>query len=261
MKIVTYVVIALLVVTLGSMGYFYFSTYQPLVADNAKLVAGLPELDRARKEIKKFKEKEESAAKELAWIAPLVETLKAGLADEIIAGKAEVVASGNRIVLNMAEQSLYTPGSVTFAKDIQSREKLASLLMNLKDKELCIGNATQSVPAQGKGRKKVPAKDGRVLAADRSIAFVTFLEKKGVNPESLVATAYPSKLSDRGFKLRDNKTVIVIGYPAAAAKADASAGAPVKSGPTGTKTPAPAAAAASPASNRIPITQAPPKTN
>lgn len=259
MKIVTYVVSALLVVTLGLSGFFYFTTFQRLETENAQLKAGLPELDRAKKEIKKFKEKEESSAKELAWIAPLADTLKAGLADEIISGKAEVITSGNRIILNIAEQALYTPGSVTFAKDTQSREKLASLLMSFKDRELSIGNSTQTVPAQGKGRKKVPAKDGRALAAERSIALITFLEKKGANPDSLVATAYPSKLSDRGFKIRDNKTIIVIGYPLAAAKTETSAAAPAKSAPAGTKT---SGAASSPdRPTPIPITPAPPKTN
>jgi len=264
MKIVTYIVSALLVATIGAFGLFYLNSYKPIVVDNEKLKAGLPELDKAKKEISKFKEKEAKDAGELAWVTPLMDTFKAGLADEIATGKAEVVSAGNRIVLNIAEQALYTDKSVTFAKDIQTREKLASLLMNLRDREICVGNATQSVPAQGKGRKKIPQKDGRALSADRSLALVSFLEKKGMNPETLAATAYPTKLMDRGFKIKDNKTMIIIAASATVPVSKAEP-MPIKSAPSGTKVLTPATAApssASPAAAQpkpIPITPAPPK--
>jgi len=256
MKLVTYIVTALLVVTLGAAGYLYLAAYSPLVAENAKLKAGLPELEKAKKELKKYKEKEEKNSREFAWVNPLVETLKAGLSDEISAGKAEVALAGDRVVLNIAEQTLYTPGSVTFAKDsVQTLEKIASLvksIKDIKDKDIQIGNQTQSVSAQGKGRKRLPAKDGRTLAADRSLALIKFLEKKGVEPGLLTAVAYPTKLSERGFRIRDNKTIIVFEYPSTAAKPEAVSTAPVKSAPTGTKVAQP---------RPIPITPAQPKTH
>ncbi len=67
MKIVTYVLIALLVVTLGAAAFFYLTYYQPMAADYARMKAGIPELDKAKAELKKIKEKE---SKETAWLTP-----------------------------------------------------------------------------------------------------------------------------------------------------------------------------------------------
>jgi hypothetical protein len=110
------------------------------------------------------------------------------------------------------------PGSYTFSKDSQQLLlKLDSLLRGneLKGKLIEIGNTTDSVPARGKGRKKVPPKDGRTLAADRSAALVRYLEKKGLDPNMLVAAAYSPKQPEIGFKLKTHKTVLVIENPPA----------------------------------------------
>jgi hypothetical protein len=95
----------------------------------------------------------------------------------------------------------------------------------LKGKLIQIGNTTDSVPAQGKGRKKIPPKDGRTLAADRSAALVKYLEKKGLDPNALVAAAYSPKQPEIGFILKVHKTVLVIenmpAVPAIASKQEA----------------------------------------
>jgi hypothetical protein len=215
MKIVTYILIGLLVVTLGGGAYFYLYMHKPMAGEYEKMKQGQPEFDKARKELSKFKTKEQQ---ETGWIGPAVEALKKGLANEISTGKAEVVAAGSRVVVNIDEGVLYTPRSVTFAKSSPpSLASLAALLKEFKDKEIVIGNMTQSAPAQGKSRKRVPAKDARTLAAGRSMELVKYLEKNGVVAETLVAAAYPSKLPERGFKIKEQKTVIIISAPASAA--------------------------------------------
>src|SRR5512147_2650512 len=110
MKIITYVVIALLVASLGAAAVFYFYVYQPMVFDYTRMKAGIPELDKARTELKKVREKE---SRETAWINPAVEAVSSILSDEIKSGKAEVLAAGNRVVVNITEDSLYLPGSYT----------------------------------------------------------------------------------------------------------------------------------------------------
>jgi len=213
MKIVTYILIALLIVTLGSTAVFYFNTFKPMAADYARMKEGLPGLEKAKTELKQYRERE---SKETAWINPAVDTLSVGLSDEIKAGKAEVLTAGNRVIVNIAEDALYLPGSSAFGKDSpRLRLILISLLRKseLQGKEIYIGNTAEDVPAQGKGRKKIPAKDARTLASDRSAALIKDFEKNGVSQDALIAAAYPSKQPEIGFKLKSRKTVILIDNP------------------------------------------------
>lgn len=258
MKIVTYVLGALLAAAVAAAALFYFITFQPLATDYARIKAGMPELDRAKAELKKYKEKEVREAKEAAWISPIVDDLSKGLAEEIQAGKAEVTAAGNGIVVNIAETTLYTPQSVTFAQDSPPfRAKLAGLLgnKNLSGKEIIIANSTDSVPALGKGKKRIPARDAASLATERSLQLVKFLSQSNVDREALIAAGYGAKMRDSGFKIKDHKTMIVIQNPpspSAQKPAAATAEKPVE------KVNA-ASAAAQP--RAIPLKPAQPKTN
>ncbi len=265
LKIVTSVVIALLVVTLGAGAVFTIKTYKPLAENYARMKAGLPAYEKANAELKKLKEKE---GKETAWLTPEVDALSTGLRNEIKSGNAEVLAAGNKVIVNISEQVLYLPGSHTFAKESpQLRLNLAALLKSdtLKGKDMYIGNTTQTVPAQGKGRKKVPAKDARTLAAERSAALIKDLEKNGVNQNALIAVAYSEKQAVIGFRIKDHKTVIIIEnppmVPMIATKQEAAPQAPVKPAPvtksTLTTPPAPPASQARP--KPIPIQPAQPK--
>lgn len=258
MKIVTAILTGLLVVILGAGAYFYLYQYTPQTAELQKLQQGQPEFDRARRELKKFTDREKQ---ETGWIGAAVEALRKGLANEIAEGKAEVVAAGSKVVVNITETVLYTPKSVTFARTSQQGlANLAALLKEFKDKEIVIGNMTLPAPAQGKGRKRIPARDARTLAAARSMELVKYLEKNGVTAESLVAAAYPARLSERGFRIKDQKTMIIISAPAAAAAEAAKQEA--KPAPAAKPTPTAAAAPAAAASSQpksIPISTAPPK--
>ncbi len=213
MKIIAYVFIALFIVALGAAGFFYLKIHQPMAVEYASLKAGMPELDRARSELKKMKDKE---GRETAWMKPALDILNAGLSDEINAGKAEVLTAGNLVIVNIAEDKLYMPGSYTFAKDSpQLRAKLVGLLMKseLKGKELIIGNTTEGLPAQIRGRNRIPAKDARTLAAERSGVLIKDFEKSSVPADSLVAAAYTAKQAEIGVNLKSHKTVIMIGNP------------------------------------------------
>jgi len=261
MKIVTYLLAALLCASLGAAAIFYVFTFQPMAAEYARMKAGMPEFDKAKAELKRYKDKEKQ---ESAWIAPLVETFGNGLNDEIKAGKAEVVSAGNAIIVNIAEDALYTPGSKTFAKDTQTLLKLASLLKKegLRGKDIFIGNATEAVAAHGKGRKRVPPKDALTLASERSEELVKYLEKYGAPQDSLAALAYSSKLPDRGFKIKNKKTIILISAVPAVNAHDAAAAQP-ESAPVSQSKPASPAQGGVPktAPKAIPIKPAQPHTN
>jgi len=261
MKIVTYLLAALLCAALGAAAIFYFFTFQPMAADYARMKAGLPELDKAKAELRRYKDKEKQ---ESAWIAPLVETFNNGLNDEIKAGKAEVVSAGNAIIVNIAEDVLYTPGSKTFAKDTQTLLKLASLLKKegLREKDIFIGNATEAVAAHGKGKKRVPPKDALTLASERSEELVKYLEKYGAPQDSLAALAYSTKLPDRGFKIKNKKTIVMISA-LPAANAQESAAAKPESAPAPPSKQAPPVQGGVPktAPKAIPIKPAQPHTN
>lgn len=255
MKIVTYILIALLVVCLGGAAYYYMAVYKPLAAEYELVKNVKTDLDKAKIELKKYRELENQEKQETAWMSAGIQSLQNSMKGLLDAGKAEVVASGHRIVINISETVLYTPLSITFAKDSRPiLDSLASTLKEFKDKEIFIGNVTVPAPAKGKGRKKTPAKDARTIASGRSAELVKFLEKNAVPAESLIASAYPQNLPDRGFKLKDRKTVIVISSPAAAA---ASTQAPQAAKPAPVS--APAATAAPAQQKPIPITTAPPK--
>lgn len=266
MKIITYLLAALLCAALGAAALFYFSTFQPMAADFARMKAGMPELDKAKADLKKYKEKEAKETGEAAWINPVVESLSAGLNDEIKTGKAEVAVAGGKVVVNVSEQALYTPHSVTFEKDSpQLRLKLATLLRSkeLKGKEIIIGNTTDPVAAQGRGKKKIPPKDARTLSSERSVALTKYLEQNGADQDALIAAAYASKLPDAGFKIKDHKTIIIIESPSqlTAPKQESASGTQPKSA-TAEKpgTPLPAGAQQS-QPKAIPIKPTRPKTN
>ncbi len=210
MRILVIVLSALLLVCLGGAAFFYVSLYQPMSTEYAGLQSGKSELEKTRLELKKYKDQEN---KDKSWTKPIAEAITSGLNDEIKAGNAEVSVIGNKVVVNIAEHALYMPGSKTFTKESpQLLLKLESLLKNenLKDKNISIGNVTQAVSAQGSGKKKIPAKDARLLAADRSMELIKYLEKRNVNQDALIATAYSSKQVDAGFKLKDRKAMIII---------------------------------------------------
>jgi hypothetical protein len=216
MKIVISVLTALLIIILSAGALFYLKAYKPMAEDYARLASRIPELDKAKSELKHIKEKE---SKESAWINPAIEALSAGLGNEIKSGSAEVLAAGNTVVVNISEQALYLPGAYTFSKESpQLRATLAGLLKNdrLRGKDIYIGNTTQAVPAQGRGRKKIPAKDARTLAAERSAALIKDFEKNGgVNQDALIAAAYSPKQPATGLLIKDRKTVIIVESPPA----------------------------------------------
>lgn len=255
MKIVTFILTGLLVAIMGGGAYFYLYEYKPVAAEYEKMKQGQPEFERTRKELNQLKAKEKQ---ESGWTGPVADALKKGLANEIAAGKAEVVTDGSRIIVNITEGVLYTPQSVTFARDSKpSLDNLAALLKELKDKEILVGNMTKSAPAQGKGRKRVPARDGRTLASGRSLELVKYLVKNGVPAEALVAAAYPEKVPERGFRIRDQKTIIVITAPASTSP---EAAAPKQEARTAPATqPTATAAAPAPQPKSIPISTVPPK--
>jgi hypothetical protein len=210
MRILAIVLIVLLLACVGGAAYFYLYMYQPMLADYAGLQSGKMEFDKAKAELKKYKDKERNDS---AWIAPALTDINAVLSDEIKSGKAEIIDLGNRIVINIAEQALFMTGSKTFSNDSPPlRSKLESLLRNssLKNKNMYIGNTTQEISAQTIGRKKIPAKDARTLAAERSMELIKNLEKKGVSQETLISVAYSSKMPDAGFKIKERKTMILI---------------------------------------------------
>jgi len=257
MKVVTYVLIALLVLCLAGAGYYYMKIHKPLAADYELMKNTKPELAKAKRELEKYREREKQ---EKAWVDAGVTALGTTLKSLIDAGKAEVVAAGNRIVINIDESVLYTPLSITFAKDSRPiLDTLAQALKEFKDKEIVIGNVTVPSLPKGKGRKKTPAKDARTIASGRSVELVKYLEKGAVPAESLIASAYPPKFPDHGFKLKEKKTIIVISTPAAAS---AAAPDPQAAKPAAKTAPATAPAAPAASANQqkpIPITTAPPK--
>lgn len=263
MKIVTFMLIILLVAILGGGAYFYLYEYKPVAAEYEKMKQGQPEFERTWKELNQLKAKEKQ---ESGWTGPVADALKKGLANEIAAGKAEVVTVGSRIIVNITEGVLYTPQSVTFARESKpSLDNLAALLKELKDREIFVGNMTKAAPAQGKGRKRVPARDGRTLASGRSLELVKYLEKNGVPAEGLVAASYPAKVPERGFKIKDQKTVIAITAPASASAEATAPKQEARTAPATQPTTSPAAkptataAAPAPQPKSIPISTVPPK--
>lgn len=213
MKIVTSVLVVLLVAMAGAGAIFYLKEFKPLKEDYERMKAALPAYEMANAELKQLKNRE---SRENAWLTPSIEALSAGLSNEIKAGKAEVLTAGNKIVVNISEQALYLPASYTFSKESPLlRSILVDLLKSdrLKAKNIIIGNTTYAVPAQGRGRKKIPAKDARTLAAERSAVLIKDFEKNGVNQDALIAAAYSSKQPAMGFLIKDRKTVIIIENP------------------------------------------------
>ncbi len=213
MKIVNYILIVLLVVTIGIAAIFYLNIFKPMAADYARMKEGLPGLEMAKTELKQYHDRD---IKENAWVNPAVDILTSGLDDEIKAGKAEVFSAGNRVIVNVAEDALYLPASSAFGKDsVQLRLTLATLLHKneFKGKEIYIGNMTDDVPSQRKGRKKIPGKDARALAAERSAFLIKDLERNGVSEDALIGAAYSTTHPEIGYKLKSHKTILIIDNP------------------------------------------------
>ncbi len=257
MKILTVVLAVLLVAALGAAAMFYLQTYQPLTTDYARMKEDMAALNKTKAELAKIKEKEN---RETAWLNPVIDGLSKEFGDEIKAGEIEVLAAGNRLIVNIAEDALYLSGSYTFSKESPKlRGKLVSFLKKseLKGKDICIGNTTESTPAQRRGRKAIPPKDARTLAAERSAVLIKDFEKNGVDQSVLIGAAFAPKNAAAGFKLKDRKTIIIIespiAGPAVATKQGAAQGVPATAtAPTATQKMQP---------KTIPIKPAQPKTN
>ncbi len=208
MKAFTTILIVLLLA--GGAVYFYVFIHKPMAVDYARMESGISDLDRAKAELKKFRER-------TAWLIPAVDTLRSSLHEEIEAGKAEVVAAEDRIVVNIAEQLIYAPRSAAFARGSgRTLTNLTSVLKNLRDmkgKEILIGNVTRPVKAGRRGGRRTAPSKAIDIAADRSVALVTYLIKKGVPEESLGAVAYPAKAPGSGFSIKDRKVMIIITFP------------------------------------------------
>lgn len=258
MKIFTVVLAVLLVAAMGAAAMFYIQTYQPMSKDYAQMKEGMQTLEKTKSELTRIKDKER---KETAWLSPVIDALSKDMTDEIKAGRIEVLAAGNRVVLNIAETALYLPGSYTFSKESPKlREKLVAFLKKpeLKGKDIYVGNTTEGSTAQRRGRKAIPPKDARTLAAERSAALIRDFEKNGIEPEALIGAAYSSKKSVVGFTLKDHKTVIIVeptpAGPMVSTKQGSTAGGSVSSATT----PTPAQKAQP---KTIPIKPAQPKRN
>lgn len=213
MKIVAAVLTSVLVAALGVGAVFYLKAHKPLAEDHARMKAALPAYEQANAELKKLQGEQ---LKETAWLGPAVGLLNTGLAKEIASGSAEVFVAGNKVIVNISEQELFLPGAYTFAKESPIlRLTLAALLKSdaLKGKDIYIGNTTRAVPARGKGRKRVPAKDARTLGGERSAALVKNLEKNGVDRDAIIAAAFSEKQRVIGFKIKEQKSVIIIEDP------------------------------------------------
>jgi len=207
-KAFTTILIVLLLA--GGAVYFYFFIHKPMAVDYARMEGGISDLDRAKAELKKYRER-------TAWLIQAVDTLRSSLHEEIAAGKAEVVAAEDRIIVNIAEQLIYAPRSAAFARGSErTRTKLTSVLKNLRDikgKEILVGNVTRPVKAGRRGGRWTAASKAIDMSADRSVALVTYLIKKGVPEESLGAVAYPATVPGRGFTIKSRKVVIIITFP------------------------------------------------
>jgi len=213
MKIVTYIAIGLLVIVVSASASFYIMVFKPMSIENGTMKVLMPEFEKVKTDLAKIKQKE---AAERAWLAPAIEALTAGLSDEISSGKAEVLPAGDRVIVNITESALYVTDSHTFSQDsTQLRLKLVTLMRKpeFKGKLLYIGNTTEGITAQGRGKTKTIPKDARVLAAERSGALIKDFEKNQVDQDALVAVAFSSKLPDIGIKLKNHKTMIVIENP------------------------------------------------
>ncbi len=264
MKIVTYLLGALLAAALGAAALFYFMTWQPLQAKYVQFETEEPGLRKAKAELIKYKKKE---ADETAWVGPVIAEAAKQLDEEIKAGKAEVTPAGAAVAVNISEDILFTPRSVTF--NSASRPllgRIAEMLSSkdVKGKQIVIANVTEPVPAQGKGKKKVLPRDARALAADRSLALGKFLEQNKVEASSLLTGAYSAKVPDTGFKIKDRKLMILITNvpspaPAVAAPAakPAAPQAPAVTKPTITTHPSSTTSPAAP--KAVPIKPAEPK--
>ncbi|MFA5073498.1 MAG: hypothetical protein WC539_06345 [Nitrospirota bacterium] len=210
MRLFSFVLVLVVIAAFGGGAYYYMMVYQPMVTEYERMKTGMPELDNARNELRKYRDKERL---ESSWVKPAVDTLSAGLSDEVTAGKAEVLSGGDKVIINISEQVLFQPGSKTFAPgSAQFLLKLESLLRSEKiaGKDLSIGNATKSPAAQPKSKGRVLTKDPRTLAMERSLELVKYLEKKGINPDTLITVAYASKQPLVGQKIKDQKTMIII---------------------------------------------------
>lgn len=248
MNIIRILAILLILGMAGTGAYFYMMIHQPMADDYARMKSEIPELEKARAELKKYRERER-------WIPPAVESIKAGLKEEIEGGMAEVVSAEDRIIINIKEEALYTPESVTFSNEgTPTREKIASLLKDLKDikdKEIYVANTTRPVAEKRKGARKIPARTALEIASDRSAALVKFFESKGVPKGALSAVAYPDRMPDYGFGIKADKTVIIIANPPVLRK---------DPGIKPARQPAPAAQEGQPQTPKpIPIQPAPPR--
>jgi chemotaxis protein MotB len=150
-----------------------------LLADKGKLASNIEAMKTALKELEARKEAAEESVKAFRDLLNRFKKL-------IDAGKLRVRIVEGRMVVELATDVLFTPGSADLSKDGRAAiVEVAGVLASIKDREFQVAGHTDSVPI-----KNEKYASNWELAAARALNVVKTMVDAGMPPKRISAASY-----------------------------------------------------------------------
>lgn len=147
-----------------------------LAAENKTLKENIAQLQKKKEEeVQSIKKAQDE----------LLQEMKA----EIAKGQITITELKGKLTLDVVEKILFDSGEAEVKMEgLEVLQRVVDILKNVKDRMIRVEGHTDNVPIKGHLAKKYPT--NWELSAARAINVTRFLQKQGIDPHILSATAY-----------------------------------------------------------------------
>lgn len=134
-------------------------------------------------QLKKSKEEEVTSIKKAQ--DELLQEMKA----EVAKGQVTITELKGKLTLDVVEKVLFDSGEAEVKQEgLEVLKRVVDILKNVKDKMIRVEGHTDNIPIKGQLAKRYPT--NWELSSARAINVTRFLQKQGLDPVILSATAY-----------------------------------------------------------------------
>jgi chemotaxis protein MotB len=189
---------------------------QFLTYENNELKDKVKKLTTDRDELKatldEMKKKESFVESESNAYKQLMQEMK----NEIAKGQVTISELKGKLTLDVVDRILFASGQAEVTKDgLAVLKRVNNILKNVTDKSIRIEGHTDNVQIKGQLTKKYPT--NWELSAARAINVTRYLQKQGIDPALLSATAYgefkPVAGNDSSEGRAKNRRIAIILLP------------------------------------------------
>jgi chemotaxis protein MotB len=131
----------------------------------------------------------ESKEEDAGTVSPTYEELVAEMKREIERGQIAVTELQGKLTVDAPDRLLFDPGRAEIKRNGSAvLKRVFKILKTVTDKRIQVEGHTDNVPIKGALAKKYPT--NRELSAARALNVTGFMEKEGIDPSILSASAF-----------------------------------------------------------------------